>query len=92
MVKTFAGWNWKAWNSFLNDCLDCSNVWWTISAFHNAFIEDWWMTKLCLGNNVMLLITEYKKTKLKKDIHGDTEKLFEWPNTQQKLLLVAAFC
>ena len=48
------------------------------------------MVKLCLGNNVMLLITEYKPTQ--KGHSGDAEKLFEWPNTQQKLLLVAAFC
>ena len=28
-------------HSFLNYCLDCRNEGWTISAFHNVFIEDW---------------------------------------------------
>ena len=33
-----------------------------------------------------------QKDETQKGHSGDAEKLFEWPNTQQKLLLVAAFC
>ena len=40
----------------------------------------------------MLLITEYKPTKLKKDILEMLRNYLNDPNTQQKLLLVAAFC